>query len=191
MPKALTRWQAHVQKWSNCEECLLCQRRSRVVLARGKIPCDILFIGEAPGVSEDVLGRPFAGPAGALLDQIVERAIGDKYRIAFTNLVGCIPLGEDNSKTEEPPKEAILACSPRLVEMICLSKPRAVVKVGKLAVKWMPHDVLGDTLLEYRETEIVHPAAILRMDISQKGLVIQRCVVTLEDLVSELDEEQS
>lgn len=68
-------WLDHVEKWKDCQRCPLAQQRSNIVLARGTVPCDVLFIGEAPGASEDALGLPFVGPAGHLLNQIIERVL--------------------------------------------------------------------------------------------------------------------
>jgi DNA polymerase len=58
-----------------------------LVTARGHVPCDILIIGEAPGASEDIIGRPFVGPAGILLDDILEKSLDPDIRVAMTNLV--------------------------------------------------------------------------------------------------------
>ena len=180
-------WQKHKQNWSECTFCNLCEKRDRVVLAKGTVPCDILFIGEAPGPSENVIGQPFVGPAGKLLDQIIAEAIDlDSWRIAFTNLIACIPLDDANKKFAEPTKESIAACSPRLNEFVRLCKPRMIVRVGKLTEKHVP----GWTQFGLSEnhgpmTGIIHPAAILRADVSQQGLLYQAAVATLADAVSE------
>jgi uracil-DNA glycosylase len=246
-----------------------------VVLARGRIPAPILLCGEAPGVSEDVLGSPFIGPAGKLLDHILARAIDGQFDYCLTNLVGCIPrvpppvvvnmrkseydvridrqsewgnpfvIGKDgtrsevidkyadwlpmqlklvgklqslagkrlgcycypqpchgdvivklfsevigNDKVSEPPEESIKTCSERLAEFISICKPKLIVMVGKLADKWVPRVTeqierrRGEKAVQW--ASITHPAAILRMDVSQRGLAIQRCIVTLEDAVAEL-----
>lgn len=55
----MTKFELHVQTWSECSACFLSERRQNVVLARGDIPCDVLFVGEAPGPSEDIIGAPF------------------------------------------------------------------------------------------------------------------------------------
>lgn len=180
----MTPYQKHVAKWKDCTRCSLCEGRSRVVLAKGRIPCDVLFVGEAPGASEDSIGRPFVGPAGHLLDEMIAEALKvlnfpSDYRLAFTNLVACIPLGDDGDKVKDPPKEAIQACAPRLQEFIALAKPDLIVAVGKLSAKYLiPQGVAGE--------QIIHPAAILRADISQRGLLIQRTVVTLGDAFESL-----
>ena len=184
----MTPWLEFKNKWKDCDKCPLCNTRDKIVLAKGKIPCDVLFVGEAPGVSEDILGIPFVGPAGKLLDDWIETALdipnSDTLnlppRMAFTNLVCCIPLGDDGQKTNEPDKKDIKACNPRLVEFIKLCKPQHIVCVGKLAFKHCPRiDGIG-------YTEIVHPAAVLRAEVGQQGLLIQRSVVILQDLFEEL-----
>lgn len=201
-------YQLHVEKWKDCNLCPLCETRNKVVLARGQIPCDVLMVGEAPGNSENVLGRPFVGPAGKLLDEIIAEALkglGETVdiggfdgqgiplmdwasldlRIAFTNLVACIPLGEEGKKTAEPSKESILACSERLIEFTMICKPRLIVRVGELSRKWVAtlfdNAQVWDKLDKPAVITITHPAAILRADVTQKSLAIQRCIVTLRD----------
>lgn len=187
----MTLYKKHKAKWSNCKRCGLCRTRKRVVLARGKLPADILFIGEAPGASEDVIGKPFVGPAGKLLDKIIGLGIFGQYNYVMTNLVACIPKGDDGSKVGEPSKECIEACSFRLKEFVQLVKPKLVVLVGRLAAKHVygqaqfdPPWLVPPDYLDF--LEIIHPAAILRMDVSQKGLAIKRCVVIMENAVENL-----
>lgn len=193
MPKPPTpapqTWKEYKAKWSNCRACRLSGCRSRIVICRGSLPADILFVGEAPGGSEDVLGRPFAGPEGNLLDRVIESVTGqlrtsmagmyDPPRLAFTNLVACIPKDEDGRKIVEPPKETIKACGPRLNDLVKLAKPQALVMVGKLSGKWVPQIVDYD--FEH-SADIIHPAAILRLDQSQRDLAIQKTQVVLRDL---------
>lgn len=180
----MTPYERHVRRWQECRKCSLCEKRQRVVLARGRVPCDVLFVGEAPGQSEDVIGLPFVGPAGKLLDEIIDQGLDGQYDYALTNLVCCIPLDENGSKVTEPPKEAILACSDRLQEFVTICRPKVIVCVGSLSAKWIEKN------FGYRISNlfvsITHPAAILRMDVSQRGLAIQRAVVTLQDSVEEL-----
>lgn len=187
----MTPWQKHKAEWKDCDRCPLHESRTKVCLYRGKIPCDVLFVGEAPGASEDVLGQPFVGPAGHLLDTIVEDAVA-RYdspllaadlRMGFTNLVGCIPLGEDGNKTAEPSKEAIAKCRPRLDQVIKIAKPTLVVFVGKLATKHGVALVQPPTLTW---VSITHPAAILRADQSQQLLLVQKTTVTLTDAFDEI-----
>lgn len=169
----------HAANWKSCRACNLCETRKTVVLARGTVPCDMLFVGEAPGASENVLGKPFVGPAGKLLDKIIAEALQERCTFAFTNLVACIPLGDDGEKTKEPSLESIQACSSRLQEFIDLCRPKVIVAVGLLSQE---HLVASD---ELPVVSIYHPAGILRADVSQRGLMIQKCVVTLSDALED------
>ena len=255
-----SKYQAHRDKWGSCQRCLFCRRRNRVVLARGRVPAQLLLIGESPGASESVIGQPFVGPAGHLLDRILTVAVDGRVDYALTNLVCCIPklppptvvnlrrdeydvkidrttgwgnpfkLNLDGTREEvvkqyaewlpgqpklmkkleslagqrlgchckpklchgdmiveefkrqfggkisEPPEWSIKACQPRLEEFISLCSPEKIVAVGRLAAKHLPD----------ADAKIVHPAAILRMDVSQRGLAIQRATVVIEDVVDDL-----
>lgn len=165
-------------------------------MLRGSIPADVVFVGEAPGDSEDSLGQPFVGPAGQLLDQAVISAfgssptgyaLGEPYplRLAWINLVGCLPRGTPASprETREPNREEINACSPRLDRLFSLLRPKIIFATGKLSEKQAK---LGQWDVFARIIPIVHPAAILRMDVSQQGLAYQRVTVQLADAFASL-----
>jgi len=170
----MTLYQQHKRKWANCSRCLLHKQRRRIVLARGTIPCNVAFVGEAPGASEDCLGKPFCGPAGHLLQVVINQSLeGCSYLL--TNLVACFPREAKEAGDNEPPDDAIKACAPRLVELIEMAKPGLVVLVGKLARKRIPWECVD----ERGWCEIIHPAAILRMDLSQRPLAIKRCIATI------------
>lgn len=187
MPKPVKKkfnYTNHKAYWSNCDQCRLCETRRKVVLVRGKLPADVLFVGEAPGVSEDMFGKPFQGPAGHLLDQLIEDGMQGRATYAMTNLVGCIPKTEDNQMAREPPKESLEACSGRVEEVVRLCRPAAIVCVGKLAEEWMPKIASTE---DHEYFKITHPAALMRADISQKGLAIQKCLVTLSEVADFID----
>jgi len=174
MPVIKQTWKAHKAKWIDCKRCELCKVRKRVVLFRGEyLPCDILFVGEAPGESEDTLGVPFIGPAGKLLDSIIENSIPNGVKLGFTNVIGCIPK-MDGRKVSDPPKYAIKNCNTRLDEIIALSKPELIVAVGTIAKKELDRK-------NYKYCEITHPAVIMRANIAQQPLAIQRCEIVLSN----------
>lgn len=190
LPMVKTPWQEFKEKWGKGCGSPHCGTATRVVLTRGKIPCDICFIGEAPGESENVLGIPFAGPAGKLLDRIVLLSIGDRYRVGFTNVVGCIPREETDDgrqKASEPDHDQCMSCKPRLVEFIELVDPKLIVRVGKLAQEYL--DPTWRDAAKFHKpipfVDIVHPAAIIRANRAQQGLMIQRCVVAVQNAVEE------
>lgn len=196
----MTGWQQHVKKWTGCQRCELAKGRQRVVLARGRLPAQILFVGEAPGQSEDVLGTPFVGPAGQLLDWIISRALstwqvpgteGPDYNsvtYAVTNLVGCLPRSDDGSKAAEPPHDTVMACAPRLQELVALCQPRLIVRVGKLAADYLDQNYRYSVRLPDPVppmVDVTHPAAIIRMPYAARGLARQRCVVVIRNAVEE------
>lgn len=151
-------------------------------MVSGTLPCDVIFVGEAPGFSEDTLGRPFVGPAGDLLKEIIQDAEDESQPVtkAYTNLVACVPIDpETGNKVTEPQADWIKACSERLDQIVEIANPKAIVMVGRLSVKWSPQVIDRDFECS---AAIIHPAALLRMDPSQKPLAIQRATVILRDL---------
>jgi uracil-DNA glycosylase len=185
----LSLYKEFADKWSRGCGSELCAKANKIVLAKGKVPCDILICGEGPGESENVIGVPFCGPAGQLLErQVVAKAVPKELRIAYTNLVACVPRDEDGAKTIEPCNEDIESCKFRLEEFIEIAKPKLIVCVGKLASDWFEQgykhsiQIPDGTVL----CSITHPAAILRSNVTQRGLMIQRCVVTLQNVVEEV-----
>lgn len=179
----MTPFQKHVAEWKDCQRCPLAKQRDRICLARGKIGCDILLVGEAPGDSENAIGQPFVGPAGRELDGWVEAAFDGKYRLLMTNLVACYPREAKQAKVNEPTAAEIKACEPRLRDLIKIAKPKMIVAVGQLADKYLKKMNLGIPL-----TAIIHPAAVLRATVVQQGLLAQKAVVTMRSAVKDLIE---
>lgn len=178
----------HALKWKGCTRCPLHKVRQRVCIARGKIPAEVIFIGEAPGISEDALGQPFIGPAGRLLDKQIGAALDDANvdppSFCFSNLVGCIPKEEDSRrKKEEPLPEEIEACYPRLEELFNLVKPKLIVAVGSLSEKQAKKRNWKEIA---KVISIVHPAYILRADVGQQRLLYDRVIIQLSDAFTEL-----
>lgn len=180
------------RKWCDCSRCPLSRTRRRVVQCRGTLPCDVLFIGEAPGESEDMFGWPFWGPAGKLFDDIIQEAqvgVGmtsstEAYKAevltyALINVVGCWPKDPSDTSSGEgraPNKEEILACQPRVVDLIKLARPRMIISVGDIARRNIPRPLPGHPF----EGHILHPAAILHQgNVSSQDLDYKRTVLTL------------
>lgn len=186
----MTAYQAHVKKWGQCTACPLWQTRKHVVLARGTVPCDILFCGESPGDSEDVTAQPFQGPAGKLLDRIVARAIPASLglRLAYTNLTACIPVKVKGD--HEPTRESMDKCRPRLEDFVGLvASPRLIVAVGRLAKRelYAARDSGNDEWLKNRKfCDILHPSHILQAPDVEKSMMIKTAVVVLESAVVNL-----
>lgn len=184
-----TRWELHVSSWKDCTKCGLHGVRQNVVFGRGSVPCDVVFVGQAPGRSENVLGTPFIGPAGREMDNIIKDALAatPQVKFALTNLVGCIPLVGGVEK--EPDIDSIKACAPRLVEFVSLASPSLIVCVGRLAdTHTSPWYKLATKLLDPEgkpipRVAITHPSAILKAQTSQQGFMRRRCVIAIRDAV--------
>jgi DNA polymerase len=175
-------YKTHKADWENCQMCSYADNRRRVVFHRGAKKAPILFIGEAPGISEDVLGKPFVGPAGKLLDRIIEIAIDGQYDYAITNLVGCLPSAEDG-RIGQPSEESINTCFPRLVELVQLVQPRMIVLLGKLSQKYIYGQAQFDPLWfigELHFLDLPHPAGILRLPKAIQEQAVQRSIRLLE-----------
>jgi DNA polymerase len=138
----LVKYEALVSDWKDCIDCnlYLC-RLHRPVHYRGYLPCDLLFVGEAPGSVEDLHGVPFIGPAGKLLDKLIAEVLYEdaatpdhpSIRCGFTNVVACFPRTEDG-KPFPPPSISIVACRNRLIRTLQIARPKlAIIAVGKTA----------------------------------------------------------
>jgi DNA polymerase len=117
----------------NCRRCNLCHGRTQIVIDRGSPTARVMLVGERAGDNEDLQGKPFVGRAGELLDKML-RAIGlDPARDVFiTNVTKCRP------ETDRAPlKDEVDACMPFLARQVELVKPRVIVLLGAVALKWI------------------------------------------------------
>jgi len=173
----------HKNNWKSCKLCKLYKQRMKVVLARGSIPCDVLFVGEAPGLSENVIGKPFVGPAGNLLTKLINLSGLNKYKLLFTNLVACIPKDNKDQGIHKPDEEDVLSCSPRLRELVDMADPTVIVCVGKLSQK-LTQKSLQCSKDRYIWCNLIHPASLLRMDKMNQGTYVQETIESLSELVT-------
>ena len=151
----VARYQLHKARWASCTACPLHANRSSIVYFRGQLPCDILFVGEAPGETEDIQKYPFVGPAGEELDNLLEktsRLQGMTYGI--TNIVACIPI--EHGSIREPALIEVETCRERLEELISLAEPTLYVALGKFANRHLPRNPAKTVC------QLVHPAHIIR-----------------------------
>lgn len=189
MPPTKTRWQLHVEEWTDCQRCELKDSRSRVVLGRGQLPCDVVFVGEAPWKDEDSLGDPFVGRAGHKLDEIIEDAFGNfatRPTHALTNLVGCKPPGDDEGKPTKPDVASIKACAPRLQDFVAMANPKLIVCVGRMADDYTTPYMKDATKFSKAipRIAIVHPAWILRLKTAKIGSEMRKASIAIRDGVA-------
>ena len=149
-----------------CTRCPLAGGRTQVVFGVGDPRADLLFVGEGPGVQEDLRGEPFVGRSGQLLDRLVQEEMGltrDRFYIA--NAVKCRPPGN-----RDPQPAEIAACRPWLQSQMELIDPRVVVTLGNFATRLLLDTTEGISRVRGRAYPLAaamvvptfHPAAALR-----------------------------
>src|SRR4030043_102733 len=76
---------------ARCQRCEIAKYRTRAVPGEGAEDADIMFIGEAPGWHEDQQGRPFVGPAGKFLDELLASINLKRQQVYIANVIKCRP----------------------------------------------------------------------------------------------------
>ena len=151
--------------------CPLKDVRTKLVFGAGNANADLMFVGEAPGASEDQQGLPFVGRAGQLLNQLLGEIGIQRSDVFITNVICCRPPGN-----RDPLPEEIDACKPYLYRKIELIEPKVICTLGNFATKLLTGNPTGITKVHGRPQErevggrvvqlfpIFHPAAALRTD---------------------------
>lgn len=114
---------------STCSKCNLCKGRTRAVPGEGPLNTKVLFIGEGPGFHEDKQGRPFVGPAGQFLDELLGSIQLKRSDVFITNVVKCRP-----PNNRDPLPEEIEACNGYLDRQIAALKPLVIVTLGRYSM---------------------------------------------------------
>jgi DNA polymerase len=123
----------------------------------------VLLVGEGPGAREDATGRPFVGPAGQLLDELL-RSIGwDRPDVFIANVVKCRPPGN-----RDPEPEEIAACAPYLDRQEAALDPAVIVTLGRHSLRrYLPDARISTVHGQLRRSggrfvyPMYHPAAAL------------------------------
>jgi uracil-DNA glycosylase len=158
---------------ANCKACDLWKLGTQTVFGEGSASARVMLVGEQPGDKEDLQGRPFVGPAGAVLDKALVIAGIDRKDVYVTNIVKHFkwePRGKRRLH-KKPNALEISACRPWLDAEIKVVKPEVVVLLGATAAQ----GVLGSQFRvtkqrgQWAQSNIaplviatVHPSSILR-----------------------------
>lgn len=139
-------------------------REANLVFGEGNIDADVLFIGEAPGETEDRLKRPFVGRAGKLLDKMLEEIGWKRENVYITNIVKRRP-----PQNRDPLPEEIEAYKPYLAKQIEILAPKVIATLGRFSMNYfLPFAKISkDHGRIFEENGLViyplyHPAAALR-----------------------------
>jgi DNA polymerase len=151
------------QEIALCQQCEIAKYRTKVVPGEGAEDADIMFIGEAPGWHEDQQGRPFVGPAGLYLDQLLASINLKRNQVYIANVIKCRPPAN-----RDPLPSEISNCRKWLERQIELIRPRMIVTLGRYSMAmFFPDKSIGkihgtaqkrDNVIYYA---MYHPAAAL------------------------------
>jgi DNA polymerase len=117
---------------ATCQLCAVSGTNGKLVFGEGAPDAEIMFVGEVPGEPEERVGRPFMGPAGEKLDEMI-RAMGLTRADVYIASVLKSRLPGDRAPTPED----IAACGPYLLEQVLAVQPRVLVTLGGPATKWI------------------------------------------------------
>jgi DNA polymerase len=117
-----------------CRQCEIAKTRTRSVPGEGAENAEIMFIGEAPGWHEDQQGRPFVGPAGQFLDELLASIHLKRPQVYIANVIKCRPPGN-----RDPLPTEIANCQKWLDRQIELISPKIIVTLGRYSMaKFFP-----------------------------------------------------
>ena len=167
-------WEALFAEARDCRRCELYKFGTQTVFGEGPLDARIMFVGEQPGDQEDLAGRPFVGPAGALLDAALEEAGIDRSTVYVTNAVKHFKFVLRGKRRihNKPDAGEISACRWWIEHERELIRPPVTVALGATAAR----SLMGKsvTISRVRETPLtlddgsevwvtVHPSYLLRM----------------------------
>jgi uracil-DNA glycosylase family 4 len=157
---ALTKVAAEVR---TCTSCALHRGRTNAVPGEGNPVSDVLLVGEGPGAREDATGRPFMGPAGQLLNELLGSLGWAREDVFITNTVKCRPPGN-----RDPEPDEISACAGYLERQEAALDPAVIVTLGRHSLgRYLPGARISAVHGQLRRSggrfifPMYHPAAAL------------------------------
>jgi DNA polymerase len=158
---------------STCTACDLYRRATQTVFGEGPIGVSLMLVGEQPGDREDIAGRPFVGPAGAVLDRALEEANVDRADVYLTNAVKHFRFELVGKRRihQKPNTTQVVACRQWLTTELDLVNPKTVVCLGVTAARSVfgRPVTIGRTrgrehVVDGRRVIVtVHPSSLLRV----------------------------
>jgi uracil-DNA glycosylase family 4 len=180
------------QEIALCQQCEIAKYRNKVVPGEGAEDAKIMFIGEAPGWHEDQLGRPFVGPAGKFLDELLASIGLKREQVYIANVIKCHPTAN-----RDPLPMEIQNCRQWLERQIELIHPKMIVTLGRYSMAmFFPGKSIskihgtaqkeGDTIYYamYHPAAALHQAS-LRQDIEEDMLKIPSLLTQAETIKEE------
>jgi uracil-DNA glycosylase family protein len=158
---------------STCHGCPLYRDATQAVFGEGGARAHVMLIGEQPGDSEDLAGKPFVGPAGKLLDEGLDAAGIPRAEAYVTNVVKHFKYTRRGKRRihDKPNRYEVEACKPWLGRELEVVAPDIVVLLGATAAQALlgsafrvtkERGVERETALAKHTFATVHPASVLR-----------------------------
>jgi DNA polymerase len=148
---------------AGCTLCPLHVGRKLTVPGEGNPLSDVLLVGEGPGAREDATGRPFVGPAGQFLDELLQSIGWAREHVFIANIVKCRPPGN-----RDPEPDEISACRSYLDRQEAALDPAVIVTLGRHSLRrYLPDARIGEVHGRLRRSggrfvfPMYHPAAAL------------------------------
>lgn len=174
-----------------CRECEIAKTRTKSVPGEGAENAEIMFIGEAPGWHEDQQGRPFVGPAGQFLDELLASIHLKRSQVFIANVIKCRPPGN-----RDPLPTEVANCQKWLEHQIKLISPKIIVTLGRYSMaKFFPGKNISKIHgTAHTENGIIyfamyHPAAALHKGNLRQ--IIQQDSLKLPSLLAQTKENSS
>jgi len=184
-----------------CVKCPhLASSRTQTVFGVGNPNAEVMFIGEAPGVDEDLRGEPFFGRAGQLLTKIIETMGFPRDEVYIANILKCRPDMPPGAFGNRPPTAREMeTCLPYLIEQIEIIEPQILVALGATAVEGLlkirePVGKMRGRWHSYNDIPLMityHPSYLLRnQSPSEKRKVWEDMLQILERLDRPISQKQ-
>jgi uracil-DNA glycosylase len=184
---------------ADCRRCPLWRPATQTVFGAGPRPSQLVLIGEQPGSQEDLRGKPFVGPAGQLLRELLEQAGIDPGRVYMTNTVKHFKFqmrGKRRIHSRASAGEQA-ACRPWLAAELERLQPEIVVALGAMAAQTLFGNAFRltrerghwlDLPTGSRALATWHPSAILRMRSPDREQAREQLLTDLQTAAAELPE---
>jgi len=152
-----------IEEIARCQRCEIAKYRTKVVPGEGPEDAEIMFVGEAPGWHEDQQGRPFVGPAGQYLEQLLASIGLKREQVYIANVIKCRPAAN-----RDPLPTEIRNCQEWLERQVEIIRPKMIVTLGRYSMaKFFPGKSISKIhgMAQKRDNVIYyamyHPAAAL------------------------------
>ena len=166
-------WEALFKDARKCTRCELYKFGTQTVFGEGPLDASIMFVGEQPGDQEDLAGRPFVGPAGALFDRALEAAGIDRATVYVTNAVKHFKFVQRGKRRihNKPDAGEITACRWWLEHERELIRPPVTVALGATAARSLVGKIVTISKVRGEPLQLAdgsecwvttHPSSILR-----------------------------